>query len=98
MQDLSYTTTVIVDGKSYTVYGMLSAVVIDDGIGSYEYWGSKGTDHNYCWDLEDYEIESIDDESGVEVKDKDLLKRIASEYEDKAIAYLSDLPVEDNDE
>lgn len=94
----TYTTTVVIDSKTYTVHGTLEAQVVDDGIGHFEYWGSHGVDHNYCYDLEDYEIDGVEDDNGNEVTDKQLIKRIAEAYEEKANAYLYDLPVEDTEE
>jgi hypothetical protein len=96
--EITYTTTVVIDSKQYTVHGTLEAQVIDDGIGSYEYWGSKGVDRNYCYELEDYEIDGVEDEDGKEIADNELIKRIAEVYQDKAVAYLYDLPVEDTEE
>ena len=95
---ITFTTTVAIDSKQYTVHGTLETQVIDDGIGSYEYWGSKGVDRNYCHDLEDYEIDGVEDENGKEISDNEFIKRIAEVYQDKAHAYLADLPVEDTEE
>lgn len=96
-----YETDVIVDGITYSVACELELEVVDDGIGSYEYWGSKGTDHNYVWDLVDYTFEAYDDK-GNHVEDLSLKVKIAKAVQTKIFNYISELPVEkefpDNEE
>lgn len=96
-----YETDVIVDGITYSVACELELEVVDDGIGSYEYWGSKGTDHNYTWDLANYSFEAYDDKNNL-IEDLVLKLKIAYAVEKKILNYIAELPVEkeypDNEE
>ena len=96
-----YETEVIVDGLTYSVACELELEVVDEGIGGYEYWGSKGTDHNYVWDLADYSFEAYDDKNNL-VEDLVLKLKVAYAVEKKILNYISELPVEkespDNEE
>lgn len=97
MKTVTYETTVEVNGKDYFVSGELELELIDDGIGAYEYWGAKGNDVNWTWDVSDYTYDVVD-EDGNTIKDKVLLAQILTEYEHKAFAYASTIEVEDDDE
>lgn len=92
-ETFTYETEVIVDGKSYIVSGTLEASIVDDGIGDYEYWGARDTDHYYVWDLDDYNVD-VTDENENEVDDEKLLKEIYSAFEDKAQSYLSEKEID----
>ena len=88
-----YETEVIVDGLTYSVACELELEVVDDGIGDYEYWGSKGTDHNYTWDLVDYSFEAYDDKNNL-IEDLVLELKVAFAVEKKILNYIAELPVE----
>jgi hypothetical protein len=88
-----YETEVVVDGNPYAVACELELEVIDDGIGGYEYWGSKGTDHNYVWDLIDYSYDAYDAD-GNEITDLVLKVKVGIEVEKRIFRYIAELPVE----
>jgi hypothetical protein len=89
-----YETEVIIDGIPYAVACELELEVVDEGIGGYEYWGSKGTDHHYVWDLANYSFEAYDDKENL-VEDLVLKVKIAFAVEKKILNYISELPIED---
>lgn len=90
-----YATSVEIDGIYYDVICDLELEVIDDGIGGYEYWGSKGTDHNYVWDLVEYTFEAYDDK-GNHIDNLVLKVKIANAVEKKIFNYISELPIEED--
>jgi hypothetical protein len=96
-----YETEVIIDGLPYAVSCELELEVVDDGIGGYEYWGSKGTDHHYVWDLSNYSYDAYDSD-GNEVTDLVLKVKIGLAVENKIFKYIAELPIEkepyDNEE
>lgn len=89
-----YETEVIIDGIPYSVACELELEVVDEGIGGYEYWGSKGTDHHYVWDLADYSFEAYDDK-GNHIEHLPTKVKIAFAVEKKILNYISELPIED---
>lgn len=73
-----------------------SVECVDNGIGNYEYWGSKGVDHKYEWeiegdtayikvDFEDDDIEFYVDDVVYEAQDK--LYRALNRYADEDYDY-----------
>jgi hypothetical protein len=81
--------SIVLDGKEVDL--LVEAKVVDNGIGSYEYWGAKGTHHSYEveWEIisttphiDPFKI--WDDESlveGITKKVETLLDRIGEEGE-----------------
>jgi len=97
MINKTYETEILADGKLYFCAGTLELEVIDDGIGSYEYWGSKGVDHNWCYDLMGYTC-SVINEKGDMVTDMVTRVKVLLEYESKATAYITSLDPDDEEE
>ena len=89
-----YETEVIIDGIPYSVACELELEVIDEGIGGYEYWGSKGNDHHYVWDLANYSFEAFDAE-GNEVTNLVTKVAIGIAVEKNIFRYIAELPIED---
>jgi len=89
----TFETEVEVDGNIYFVSGKLEAEIVDNGIGEYEFWGARATDHYYEWELNDYNVDVVDEDEN-EIEDDKLLKQIYSEFEEKAQSYLSELDVD----
>lgn len=92
-ETFTYETEVIVKGKPYIVSGKLEAILVDEGIGEYEFWGAIGTDHRYEWELENYDVDVID-ETETTVEDEKLLKDIYEVFEEKAQAYLCEQDID----
>ena len=62
-----------------------------DGIGSYEYWGSKCYDNgSFCADLEDILIQSIFDFDGNEIQVSDEIKKKIEDYIVDVVTYDED--------
>jgi hypothetical protein len=92
-ETFTYETEVEIDEKTYFISGTLDASIVDDGIGEYEFWGARATDHYYVWELDDYNVDVVDEDEN-EVEDDKLLKEIYSVFEEKAQSYLSELEVD----
>lgn len=103
MINKTYETEIVIEGEYYFCSGVLELDVIDDGIGSYEYWGSKGIDHNWCYDIVNYKCDIID-VHGLKVTYLPTKVSVLIEYEKKAQAYIDTLdpkegeePIDDSD-
>jgi hypothetical protein len=92
-ETFTYETEIEVNEITYFVSGTLDASIVDNGIGDYEFWGARGTDHYYQWELDDYNVDVVDEDEN-EIEDDKLLKEIYSAFEEKAQSYLSELDVD----
>jgi hypothetical protein len=75
-----------IDDHSYSTEGTYDADWVDNGIGGYEYWGARGTHHQWEWELQNIAFTAYD-ENGNEVQDEVIRRKIES-YLD---GHLSDL-------
>lgn len=46
------------DGREVTVTINIDAQLVDNGIGGYEFWGSRGTHSDWCWECNVASVEA----------------------------------------
>ena len=51
-----------VNNTLYIIEGDYEGGWVDNGIGGYEYWGAKGTHHDWCYEVESYDWQAYDAE------------------------------------
>ena len=56
------TIEITIDDKVYIVEGEYEGGWVDNGIGGYEYWGARGTHHDWCYEIESYSYLVYDNE------------------------------------
>lgn len=83
----------------YRAEGSYDADWVDNGIGGYEYWGARGTHHQWEWELQNIAFTAYD-EHGAEVTDDAIRRKIESYLEGHINDLLSDKdkPERDSDD
>lgn len=69
------------NGETYGVdseYTTVKGAWVDNGIGDYEFWGSRGRDVQVEFEIEDIIFEKAWDEDGNEITDPEILDALAS--------------------
>lgn len=64
-----------------------SGECVDNGIGDYEYWGFKGVDHDYAFEVEVESVKDEDDEDWMERLTEDEMSEIVEECEEDGKDY-----------
>lgn len=98
--ELEYT---LANGQVVTIHYEAEYEVVDDGIGSYEYWGARGNDIQLNNECQDISVISVDNEDGDDIHDglsileKKMVKQAAFDHAEANPPPLEEEPDYDDD-
>ena len=91
--ELEYT---LANGQIVTIHYEAEYEVVDDGIGTYEYWGARGNDIQLNNECQDISVISVDNEEGDDIHDglsileKKMVKQAAFDHAEKNAPEVED--------